>query len=659
MEGRRGVPLSNSRSGGAAWFLVIAAVAVAIFQTLLIWTGPAGEGMATIQERVLLDTDSYMWLNRVTHMVESGGWFDHDYPRVNPPEGHVQHWTRPLDAILLAGGAVLGTVVGFEDGLYFWGFFLSPLLHIATLLALAWAVRVLVRQGLLDQKRLPLLYLVFLAQLPIYQTFLAGRPDHHAPLALLFVLYLGFWMRVLLEGGRGEQGNRAAIGLGLVAALAIWVNMEALLYIVMGMVGLGLSWFFGNLRLARATAVHSTALAFGVVAAVGIEWGPTGPPIREMDTLSVAHVVLFALTAGFWWFLWGASRRKGVQGIRERTAVAGLGTVGVLGPLLYLFPEFAGSPLGEVDPLYHETRLTQIVELQPLASLGPEGPFGGFASVVLMAGTAFLALPYLGFRLFRASRVGHRILWGFFAALVGLFLGLSLAQARWSDYLALSTVIPYTVFAAAVVARLAGALRGRALRLVRPFVLLILILGHAIMGIGLGLLAPEASDPEGLGVEWVVADEGRVQLDSAHPLQSPAPCSVREVASLLNDAAWFTEPELILAHTDYGPELLYRTGHSVLSIPNHRPQPGYSLTHEVMGHSDPDAATALLAQRGVEVVILCRNDIESGFFRYPGTDGSFADWLAGGGVPEGYSLHTTTPSVKVFYREGSDLPGRG
>ena len=29
---------------------------------------------------------------------------------------------------------------------------------------------------------------------------------------------------------------------------------------------------------------------------------------------------------------------------------------------------------------------------------------------------------------------------------------------------------------------------------------------------------------------------------------------------------------------DYGPEILYRTGLGVLSIPNHRPQPGFAAT---------------------------------------------------------------------------------
>ena len=643
--------MRNRGSGRVGWFLAMAVVAVAAFQSLLVWTGPGGVGVAMIQERVLLDTDAYMWLNRVTHMVESGGGFDHNYPRINPPEGHVQHWTRPLDGALLAGGVVLGTVVGFEDGLFAWGFVLSPLLHIAALLALAWAAQVLVRQNFLARKRLPLLYLVFLAQLPIYQPFLAGRPDHHAPLALLFVLYLGFWMRVLLEGGRDEERGRAAIGLGLVAALAVWVNMEALLYIVVGMMGLGASWFFGNLRVARATAVHATALALGVVVAVGIEWGPVGPPVREMDTLSVAHVVLFGLTAAFWWFLWVASRWGWAKGLRDRAAMTGLGSFGVLAPLLILFPEFAGSPLGEVDPLYHETRLDRIAELQPLHSFGPAGFLGGAAAVVVMAGTAFLALPYLGLRLVRAASVARRVLWGFFILLVGGSLGLSLAQARWSDYLALSTVIPYTLFVSAVVSGLGKSLTGRALRLTRPLVLLLLILGHAIVGIGLGLLAADPSEPEGLRGDWVVADTGRVALDPNHPLEDPGPCLVREVAILLNDGAWFGESELVLAHTDYGPELLYRTGHSVLSIPNHRPQPGYTLTHEVMGHSEPEVAAALLVQRGVGVVVLCRDDIESGFFRYPGTDGSFAEWLAGGGVPQGYGLHVSTPSVKIFHLE--------
>ena len=48
-------------------------------------------------------------------------------PRVNPPDGHLQHWTRPIDALLLAGAWLLEPVLGFRQGLYLVAVLSSPL----------------------------------------------------------------------------------------------------------------------------------------------------------------------------------------------------------------------------------------------------------------------------------------------------------------------------------------------------------------------------------------------------------------------------------------------------------------------------------------------------------------------------------------------------
>ena len=56
-------------------------------------------------EGELHDSNSYMRLVRVRNLIEGGDWHDHTIARANAPHGHTLHWSRPLDALLLAGSA--------------------------------------------------------------------------------------------------------------------------------------------------------------------------------------------------------------------------------------------------------------------------------------------------------------------------------------------------------------------------------------------------------------------------------------------------------------------------------------------------------------------------------------------------------------------------
>lgn len=622
--------------------LALACGVLALAHLVVVWVVPGMPGT-----RVLLDTDAYMWMNRVIHMAETGDWFDHSYPRINPPEGHEQHWTRPFDALLLTGGTVFGWIWGFREGLYFWGVILPPVLHLLTLIALMWAAQPLLRRGIMKSEDIPLLFLVFLVQVPVYSSFLVGRPDHHALLGVLFVGYLGFWMRVLLDE---RNGLRSAVGLGLVAALAIWVNVEALIFVTLGMTGLGLSWLFGNHAIGARAAVHGLALVVGTATAMAVEWGPRAPWIREMDTLSVAHLGLLTLAGGFWCLLWWVSGKGVADRVSGRAVVCAVGAIAVMGGLYAVLPEFFASPLEGIDPLYAETRLALIRELQPLSALG-KGFLGGVGVVVLFVGAGMISVPYLVIRAFQTGDCEERIVWIVFALALSLYLGMALDQRRWADYAGLATVVPFTLLCVDVLRKVAERTSPIRLRIVRPLVLVGLLVGPLLLGGGLAVLARSAEDVEEARereAHWwgESPTEPAIELPDRNGQED---CDLVEVAEVLaaETLEAFQDPQLVLAHTDHGPELLFRTHHSVLSIPNHRPQPGYTFMHEVMSHPRPDEASRRLRDRGVGVIVLCRQDVMSGFFRYP-DQGAFGHWLAEGGVPEGFVLHAVSPAVRVY-----------
>jgi asparagine N-glycosylation enzyme membrane subunit Stt3 len=229
---------SPANSSSLGWLILIPLGCVLLGQVLLAWTG-----IVPVLDGVLADPDAYMRLNRVLELHEGGAWFDSRYPRIGPPEGHVQHWTRPLDLLLLIGAWLLQPAFGFEQALHLFGVLFSPICLVLMVVALAWAA-----QPILDRDARMLACLALLWQPMVLAYSSLGRPDHHALLLLLFVLLLGLTFRLLAD----PYARRLAELAGLVAALAIWVSPEALVFIAPSLVALGWAWLLGEAGMAAA-----------------------------------------------------------------------------------------------------------------------------------------------------------------------------------------------------------------------------------------------------------------------------------------------------------------------------------------------------------------------------------------------------------------------
>lgn len=99
-------------------------------------------------------------------------------------------------------------------------------------------------------------------------------------------------------------------------------------------------------------------------------------------------------------------------------------------------------------------------------------------------------------------------------------------------------------------------------------------------------------------------------------------------------------PGTVLALADYGPALLYRTPHNVLSIPNHRPQPGFTTTYRTLSAADERIARAHLVESSVDWILLCPSAAERRFFDTENSlyrqliDGTPPSWLDPIDLPE-------------------------
>jgi hypothetical protein len=631
------------------WLILLPLGCLVLGQLLLVTTG-----IVPVLDGLLVDPDGYMRLNRVLALHDGGSWFDSRYWRINPPEGHVQHWTRPLDALLLAGAWLLEPVLGFRHGLHVWGVLFSPVCLALSVLALAWAI-----EPVLDRDARLFACLAYLMQPTIMGYSSVGRPDHHSLLLLLFVILLGLTFRLLID----PLDRRSARLAGVIAALSLWISLESLTFVGCSMAILGLYWLLGDGGLARQNRDYLATLTLALGVGLLIERGPVQPFAIENDRLSILHVALFALIAAFWLLaarvgpvesIWSERvarlllyhprpftrydppRPPAAAGIIGRFVFAGAAVASIGLAMLMLFPELARGPLGAVDPLYDEIRLQRIVEIQPLVSLErlAAGRLGEVANrVIQVVGIAFLAVPFLVALLLRPKLPGHRV-WAGFALALAVFLPLAAYQVRWSSYVQVLLVPPYSALVAWLLLRVAEHLSPSRLQLVRPLI----IVAALFWPIGLAQLVPQ---------QEIVTATGACPIDRATPM--------------LNRMG---RPGTILALADYGPELLYRTQHQVLSIPNHRPQPGFTAGYRALTATDLEAAKAELTRHGVDWVLLCPSIVEQGHFMegHEGEatlyqrllDGTAPAWLRQ--VTLGEDLRD---SMRLYALDPSGEPARG
>ncbi|MFQ6017097.1 MAG: hypothetical protein ACE5KF_02785 [Kiloniellaceae bacterium] len=587
-----------AREGGPA-------LAMAILLILVIQAGLVVRGVAPVLDGILLDPDGYLRLVRVRNLWQTGAWFDPVLARIGPPEGFVPHWTRPFDVLLIAGAWLLRPLAGFETGLYWWGVLISPVLQILSLLALVWTAA-----PVLPRRWLWLLAFLFVAQPGVFAVFMIGRPDHHGLLGLLFIVSVGLTIRLLSQPDRVGNAVRA----GLVAALALWVSVESLVVAVLSIAALGLYWLLGDRRLARSLFVHAGTLFAAVAVALLAERGWGGWNEGEYDRISVAHLTLFSVNLVFWAGVFLLERRGVVPaGLARRAGWSALAAAGAGIVLWVLYPGFLSDPLSGWDDLYRTTHLVQVQEMQPVLAFAgaAEGSWlNRVAMPIYWLGIAVPAVPWLVYRIF-ASPAPERRIWVFLGLGAGVFLPLAAAQLRWASYPEILLLLAYAGLGGAVLDRLAMRLPEKWLGLARPLLVAALCVWVFL--------------PAAMSKAAGVAESS---------MATTAQCPIKPLAGFLSDPAGLgAAPKRVLALVEFGPELLYRTPHAVLAIPNHRFQPGYAASYRIMTAQDYALSAALLREFAVDLIVVCPGAVEDRFYESEAGGRSFHQALSRGAQP--------------------------
>jgi hypothetical protein len=616
--------------GAPLWFPVLLLL---VLQGLLLarddWSVLRGE---------LTGPDDYMRLDRVIELQESGAWYSTIITRANVPYGEHLHWTRPLDALLLAGAAPLSLFTDFRTALHWWGVMISPVLHLLALLALIWAVT-----PLMDRRALVYVGLMALCQPALLFYFMPGRPDHHSLLYLLFAVSIGLGLRLV----RGGLDRRLAIGAGAVAALAVWVGVESLVPAAYLIGGLGLLWLAVGEDFARKGLWTSVGLFGGTVVALLLErpWHDLGAV--QYNRLSVVHLVVAGLMLSFWLAAsvlerWPAAggRRSG----RVALAAAGVGVVG--GVIVLAFPKLFAGPMTDLDPRIAEHWVSLMVPtMRPL--VWPDDPVGSLRNSLIYVGSAVLALPAaLAFA--RRPPAAEARCWAFLAlGLAGfLVLGLFGPQGhRWATYAAMLLAPPYAGLLFLVLQRL-GLERMSSTRS-----------ATAASGAGgasrlLGTVAVSAGSTVtiivfGVGFSILAA---LLPQSTAGQAKGERECTAGSVASYLNATEAFSDrPQHILALPILGAELLYRTPHKVVATgyaiwspatadggtgtSGGRSPAGLVDTYDFFSAAENDTAYRIVAARGVDLVLICPYSNEHALYRRADGASTLYERLAAGDLP--------------------------
>ncbi len=565
-------------------------------------------GATPLLDGGLIGTDGYMRLVRVELLHETGAWFDGRIPRSNAPYGDTLHWTRPFDLLLLGAAWPLTPFLGFEKALFWGGAFVSPLLLLATGSAMIWASKPLV-----DRENRPLIILIFLAQLGVMAYSLPGRIDHHTLQMFLIALTLGLVTRCC--GVRPEV--RLTLPAGVVLGLGLWVSAEFLLVTFFTMTAVWLAWLRHGQAGSRAALGFAVGFAVSLVLVLLVERPRAELLAEEYDRVSVVFLLVALLHLAFWAVVASAERRG-----RLRTgACVSLSVIAAVvgGAVVYgVYPKFFGGGMVDVDPELARVLLSRVKELKPLVPVDLKS-FGLF---LFWLGAVAICIPFAIVQAWAKRRADAGPTWAFFAVALGLYFALSLRHVRFAPFAELLAVVPLACLVVALRQRLDGIANRTWREVARSLATLAVIFGITGAGLWLGLRpAP------GGGVD---SAKSLLAAGSA----GAKDCEIARIAAYLNRPRTFGDRLRIIAtHVDWGPELLYRTGHAVVAAPYHRNAPGILDIHRMFSAVDPATSKAIVEARGIELALLCPSPRERLFYAGEAEGATFYQRLLEGWTP--------------------------
>jgi len=561
-------------------------------------------GLAPIGEkRELADSDCYLRLLRVEDLHKGGNWYDPVVLRINPPHGQTSHWTRPFDVLLFAGALPIALFTDFESALFWWGVIISPVLLIATLIALQWSTKPILSLSKDGPFLACLLFVFTLITLCFYQ---AGRPDHHSLINFVFVLSIGFTFRIILR----PISTRLCYMAGAISALSMWISVESMVPVGITIGVLGLLWLLeGGDFLDKS--LHYTLALFAVTGlSLVLERAWDSLFTEEYDRLSIVHLSAFGFITILWITIYVLNRYTQLFRRRANRFSSILVGVAMLALAIFVsFPKFYNGPFADIDPRIIPFWLSRIAEMQPLLSLSC--PLTLQSQLIV---PAIVCFPFLFYLLLKNVHNENRKGWIYISISLVVFILISLYQIRWLLYTQVLLSIPMARLM--VLMRQRGPKTGFRKTLKNLLILLLFCAGPLCLGL--------------------FAERFIKRGDSAKSHQEVS--LIRICDYLAQAEEWGGQDLLILTHVDFGAEILYRTEHKVLSTPHatgtpHRNGQGILDTYDIMTADTNEKALELIQKRKIDLILLCLKSSESAYYSKPGQTSTFYKRLREDTIP--------------------------
>ena len=529
------------------------------------------------------DPDDALRMVQVRDLIGGQNWFDLHQYRIAPPEGVVMHWSRLVDAPLAAVVLLLRPLLG-EARAELVAAVVVPLLTLLT--AMLCIARLVARQ--LDANLVLIASLLMLLLMPAMMQFEPLRIDHHG---WQIVAVLAALNALLAKTPRG-----AALVGGISLAFGMSVSLELLPFA--GLLGalFALRWWRDRADW-RWLVWYLDVLVLGS-AAFFVTTRGLGDLTNYCDAVSPAYLGGLGAIA------------LGVHGLALRPAmprwalVGGLGLVALGGAALFLAiaPTCSTGPFARLDPLVRSFWYDNVKEGVPvwrqdwsvlLQMTVP--PLAGLATAIVLA-----------------RRSADRF-WQEYAFMLGGAILISVAVSRFSSVSSAIAIVPL----AWLVRRSAQMLTEKR-SLLERLVVAGLLTAALLPGLLLDI-ADRAHDKLNAAIGTPPAPAPQVQINEVS-IACSQPGSLTALARLSHGA--------IMTQLDFGPFILLRTPHRVVSSGHHRAAPAM---HDSLAAflASPDGARALVARRHVNYLLICPDLVESRMYVARSPGGLGAQLLAG------------------------------
>jgi hypothetical protein len=377
----------------------------------------------------------------------------------------------------------------------------------------------------------------------------------------------------------------------IVAALAIWVSVEAILFPFLMIVVFGMYWLMGEAGITRKLVHYLIALFLLLVIFRVLEFGPSRLFEPVLDQISIVYITFFGGIALYWVIVFGFERSHGNKiklPVKLSSAIIWAFFLAAL--LEYCFPGFFSGPWGNVDELFKRVHLAKIKELQPVISVAALSKGNWLESLQHFSIWLGIAVPGIPILIFLTLKTHGtvRMCWIFIGIFSLVYIPLSVNEIRWVPYTAILMLPGYIWFVVTLMQCIADRFKGQGASLLRVLVLV----GSTIV----------------FALPTVLFSE---EVESVETMN----CPLISISAYLSDPLiWGDRPRNLLAFTDFGPELLYRTPHSVYSIPSHRYSSGFNDSYMIMTAIDDNEAMQLARERQVDLILICPGGHENHFY---------------------------------------------